>query len=143
MTRRVQRHSPERRPGAVSAATFLSMPSPSPSSATSAESAVLIPRQGRPHGRADLSRRSSSSPAASTTPWPLVAPTDPRGAALSAFAVRVRRAVQDGHRVLEVDESACATWSAGQLVVLEHLRRLAGRCGCEWRTTGRASLAVA
>ncbi len=72
-----------------------------------------------------------------------VRPADPRGAALSAFAVRVRRAVQDGHRVLEVDESACSSWSAGQLVVLEHLRRLAERCGCEWRATGRPALAVA
>lgn len=114
----------------MSAATFLSMPSPSPSPATSAHSAALIPRQGRRTGP-------------STTPWLLSAPADPRGAALSAFAVRVRRAVQDGHRVLEVDESACATWSAGQLVVLEHLRRLAERCGCEWRATGRTSLAVA
>lgn len=141
MTRRVQRHSSERRPAPVSAATFLSMPSPSSSPATSAETSVLIPRQGRPRGRADLARRTST--ASSTTPWPLSAPADPRGAALSAFAVRVRRAVQDGHRVLEVDESACATWSAGQLVVLEHLRRLAERCGCEWRATGRPSLAVA
>lgn len=116
------------------------MPSPSPSPATSAETAVLIPRQGRPRGHADLLRRTS---APSTTPWSLSAPSDPRGAALSAFAVRVRRAVQDGHRVLVVDESACATWSAGQLVVLEHLRRLAERCGCEWRATGRTALAVA
>lgn len=124
----------------MSAATFLSMPSPSSSSATSAETAVLIPRQGRPLRRTGPSDRRS---APSTTPWSLSAPADPRGAALSAFAVRVRRAVQDGHRVLEVDESACATWSAGQLVVLEHLRRLAERCGCEWRATGRTSLAVA
>ena len=129
MTRRVQRHSEERRHDAVSAATFLDMPSPSSSPATSAETAVLIPRQSRARVR-------------STAPWPLAAPADPRGAALSAFAVRVRRAVQDGHRVLEVDESACSTWSAGQLVVLEHLHRLAERCGCEWRATGRA-LAVA
>lgn len=117
----------------MSAATFLDMPSCTPSPATSARTAVLIPLQRRPQGRGSLSH---PRPSPSTAPWALRAPAEPRGAALSAFAVRVRRAVQDGHRVLLVDESACNTWSPGQLVVLEHLHRLAERCGCEWRTSG-------
>ncbi|PWJ47574.1 hypothetical protein SAMN06264364_1365 [Quadrisphaera granulorum] len=62
----------------------------------------------------------------------LTAPVLGHGEDLGTFAVQVRRAIQQGATSLVVDESACVTWSPGQLLVLEHLRRLAQRCGTAW-----------
>lgn len=62
----------------------------------------------------------------------LTAPPLSRGDDLGPFAVQVRRALQLGALELQVDETACAAWSPGQLLVLEHLRRLAQRCGTAW-----------
>lgn len=62
----------------------------------------------------------------------LTAPALTRGDDLAPFALQVRRAIQQGAAELQVDETACSTWSPGQLLVLEHLRRLAQRCGTRW-----------
>ncbi|MGQ7295913.1 hypothetical protein [Quadrisphaera sp. KR29] len=55
-----------------------------------------------------------------------------RGEDLGSFVLQVRRALQDRASHLVVDESACAQWTPGQLLVLERLRRLAQRCGADW-----------
>ncbi|MEH3077212.1 MAG: hypothetical protein PGN11_11120 [Quadrisphaera sp.] len=62
----------------------------------------------------------------------LTAPSLGLGDDLGLFALQVRRAIQLGAPELLVDETACAGWTAGQLLVLEHLRRLAQRCGTRW-----------
>lgn len=73
--------------------------------------------------------------------WSLTAPTLSRGDDLRPFARQVRRAIQLGAAELEVDETACAAWTPGQLLVVEHLRRLAQRCGTRW-TAVEAARAV-
>ncbi|TNM67372.1 hypothetical protein FHN55_10870 [Streptomyces sp. NP160] len=75
-------------------------------------------------------RRSSAQAARSV--WELTAPSPGGRDDIGSFAVQVRRALQVGTSELQVDETACATWSPGQLLVLEHLRRLAHRCGTRW-----------
>lgn len=82
--------------------------------------------------------RPRRSPQASCPVRSLTAPSLARGDDLGPFAVQVRRAIQVGAPELLVDETACATWSPGQLLVLEHLRRLAQRCGTRWTAAGCA-----
>jgi hypothetical protein len=71
----------------------------------------------------------------------LTAPSLGRGDDLAPFARQVRRAIQLGASELHVDETACAGWTPGQLLVLEHLRNLARRCGAHWTAVDAAQAA--